>query len=383
MLAARPREVVNELIEVVLVDVRPLGVVAETVKPGDADARDPPGDRGPERDSGDLQLRNDVALRGQLAPQAVEEVVVAGPELVDHRRGKDSRIAQHRLLDIREQLRPVEVKSGRDRHFVSITVAAEPARAGALDEIDALDELVFVGLPVLRVLVVADQAPGVCVRRRVELQEPLRSRMDPALRNDVAGKRSRAVERVVDREWNLAEVPVAHRSRGDGEKPETGPSLAEPLEVRHEEELVTALEHLRDPDGAAQSEAVLIPLEGLLPWRYRCESVLERVYLVVAVEFEERAVELVCPRLGRDVNLARRPPELGREDAGLHLELLQRVDRRQDHVGVEVHIGVLDPVEREAVEHAPLPGDRDVLGRAGPPLSGPGLTRALKARAHV
>ena len=55
------------------------------------------------------------------------------------------------------------------------------------------------------------------------------------------------------------------------------------------------------------------------------------------------------------------PAELGRVDAGLNLELLQRVDRRQDGVSVEIHIGVVNSIQREIVEILPLAGNRYLL----------------------
>ena len=89
------------------------------------------------------------------------------------------------------------------------------------------------------------------------------------------------------------------------------------------------------------------------------------VELVVAEELEQRSVIVVGARLGGDVDLCRLAAELGRIDAGLNLELLQRVDGRLDDVGVEVRVGVVDAVEREVVEVAALAGDRDVLVRRG------------------
>src|SRR5439155_14541159 len=85
VLATRPGEVVDELVHVVVVEVRPFGRVAESRKAGDPDARDPPGDRRRQGDTGDLQFRDYVACVREFRPERVEEVVVAGPELVDHR----------------------------------------------------------------------------------------------------------------------------------------------------------------------------------------------------------------------------------------------------------------------------------------------------------
>ncbi len=71
----------------------------------------------------------------------------------------------------------------------------------------------------------------------------------------------------------------------------------------------------------------------------------------------------IRPGFGGDVDLARGPAEFRRIHAGLNLEFLQRVDRREKHVAVEVAIRIFDAVEREAIEFAALAGDADVLLR--------------------
>jgi hypothetical protein len=73
------------------------------------------------------------------------------------------------------------------------------------------------------------------------------------------------------------------------------------------------------------------------------------------VEFEHGSVEAVRARFGDDVDLTRATSEFGRVNAGLDLELLQRIDRWQEDIGVEVDVGVVDAVQRVVVELAPLP----------------------------
>src|SRR5262245_31983807 len=68
-------------------------------------------------------------------------------------------------------------------------------------------------------------------------------------------------------------------------------------------------------------------------------------------------MKLVRPRLGRYVDLGDGPSVFGVEQPRLDLELLQRVNRRQQHVAVEVQIGVLDSVERIMIEMDALPRD--------------------------
>ena len=94
-------------------------------------------------------------------------------------------------------------------------------------------------------------------------------------------------------------------------------------------------------------------------------------------------MELVRAGLGDDVHLAGRAAELGRVDAGLHLELFERVDRRQQNIRVEVDVGVVRAVERVVVELAPLPGDRDLLVGARAALPVAGLPGARELGAHV
>ena len=74
------------------------------------------------------------------------------------------------------------------------------------------------------------------------------------------------------------------------------------------------------------------------------------VELVVAQELEDAAVELV--RAGLDLQVhdaAERAAELGRVGARLQLELVERVDAREDHDGLEPGLVVVDAVEHVVV----------------------------------
>ena len=105
------------------------------------------------------------------------------------------------------------------------------------------------------------------------------------------------------------------------------------------------------------------------------------------MELEDGAMKGVRARLGDDVHLSRGASELGRVDAGLHLEFFQRVHRWEEDVGVEVDVGVVDAVERVVVELAPLAGNRNLLVGPRPALSiaacpapaNPALTFGLSA----
>src|SRR3954454_16670377 len=74
-------------------------------------------------------------------------------------------------------------------------------------------------------------------------------------------------------------------------------------------------------------------------------------------------------------------PELGRVDAGLDLELLDRIDRRQGDVVVEVRVRVTDTVERVVIEEDALPTGRDGLRGALAAQSRGRLSRG--GRKHV
>ena len=121
------------------------------------------------------------------------------------------------------------------------------------------------------------------------------------------------------------------------------------LEIRHEEQMVP-------PHRAAGRVAVLIPFERRLRGGglRGGEGVRPGVQRIVAVEFEHGSVQAVRARFRDHVHLARPTPEFGGVDAGLHLELFERVDRRQEDIGVEVDVGVVDAVERVVVEFAAL-----------------------------
>ncbi len=73
--------------------------------------------------------------------------------------------------------------------------------------------------------------------------------------------------------------------------------------------------------------------------------------------------------------------ELGRVDAGLDLELLNRIDRRQGDVVVEVRVRVTDAVERVVVEEDALTTGGDGLRGALAAKSGARLPR--RGREHV
>ena len=94
-------------------------------------------------------------------------------------------------------------------------------------------------------------------------------------------------------------------------------------------------------------------------------------------------MEVVRARLGGHVDLTRLSAEFRRIDPRLHLELLQRIDRRHEDVGVEIDVGVVDPIQREVVELATLTRDRELLDASSATLTGSGLTWTCEVGADV
>ena len=155
--------------------------------------------------------------------------------------------------------------------------------------------------------------------------------------------------------------------------------LAQPFPVEHEEQLVA-------DDRTAQRRPVLVARKRRNRPVLRIEEIL-RVHLCITHELEHGSVERVRARFRARVDLRDGAAELGAEDARLDFELLERVDRRQQHVAVEVEVGVLDAVERIVVEVDALAGDVQrkavalaahpllTLGRRGPVGRGAGNQR--------
>jgi hypothetical protein len=137
--------------------------------------------------------------------------------------------------------------------------------------------------------------------------------------------------------------------------------LPEALEIGHEEQPVAPVEQSRNPDRTAQSKPVLVPAKRRARRARFGERIGLRIQIGVPEEFEDRAVEPIAPRLGRDVNLAHLAAEFRRIHAALNLELLQSVDGGQKGVAIAFDIGVLQPIQGVAVED----GARTRDGQAG------------------
>ena len=270
------------------------------------------------------------------------------------------------------QLRAVQFQRRRDLGLLAVAVAAHPRRFAALHEVRALRVLILVDDAILQRQIVVRQPGGASVRLRIEFEELRRDRIHAARGDHVPRERRARSRRADDRalRWidddpgwlprlrvdstearqQRGEVAAPHRRGRHAVETLELFAIVVALEIRHEEQMVL-------PDGAAGRVAVLIPLErrfggGGLRGREGVRSGIERV---VADKFEERAVQVVRPRLGDHVHLARLAPEFGGVDAGLHFEFFERVHRRQKDIRVEVDVGVVHAVQRVVVEFPALP----------------------------
>src|SRR5205807_4472545 len=127
----------------------------------------------------------------------------------------------------------------------------------------------------------------------------------------------------------------------------------EAFKVGHKEEAVSSVVEFRNLNWATQGETVLVLTIGLAYRRWirrasraRVKVVGPGVQPVVAKEFEDRSVVFVRARLRGDVHLSGFAAELRGINAGLNLEFLESLHRRQKDVGIEVDVGVGDAIQR-------------------------------------
>jgi hypothetical protein len=232
-------------------------------------------------------------------------------------------------------------------------------------------ELILVGHVVLQGEVVSRQSRTGNIGLGIPLQQLDGDRVQPVPRNLIAGERLARLG-IDDRHARLREISIAHRHARRAEYDLLLVAEPEPFVVGHEEQLVRAVEQLRNRNRSAQRKAVLIPLERRCLGLDSGELIGRRVERVVADELEDRPVIRVRAALGRDVDLCDLAPEFRRIHTGLHLEFLDAVDRGQKRVRVEVDVLIDDAVERVLVVFATLPGDREILRRAVATLSAAG-----------
>src|SRR5437667_4502602 len=181
MIAPGPTEIINGLVDPVCILVWAIGVVTEcgarasgcNYKTRDGDLRSSPGERREiSRNSGKVQLRHDVPGIGKDSRLQVVEGVEAEPEFIDRRSRKHPRIRCHRLVHMRLHLASIKEKRRR-LAFTAPTVSAEPTGLRGLREVDALNELVLVGLAVRGRLVVVRNQIRIKIRWRVKFEKLL------------------------------------------------------------------------------------------------------------------------------------------------------------------------------------------------------------------
>ena len=229
-----------------------------------------------------------------------------------------------------------------------------------------VDQVVVDGLAV--------RAARACsVRCRIQLrQDGFRGRVPTVLRNDVA--RERLIRaRVVDDLGQLREIPLPHQLGWDRGQERLALADFVPLEVAEEERAIV-------DQRAAERAAVLVLAEiGLRASRTIVEEVV-RVERVDAQEFEAAAVGRVGARFDLQVHdTAERAAELGRICARLQLELVERIDAREDHYGLQPRLVVVDAVEHIVVVARPLAVRREGRRRAPGEAAGTVDVRARDA----
>ena len=93
------------------------------------------------------------------------------------------------------------------------------------------------------------------------------------------------------------------------------------------------------------------------------------------------SVILIAAALRDHVDLRRVVAVLGRIDAGLHLHFLNGVDRGLHDIAVEIHVSIVNAIERVVIEHDARAAHRNGLAGAGAALTRDGL--ALGRRNYV
>ena len=191
-------------------------------------------------------------------------------------------------------------------------VTTEEARAGPERLIEPNGDLIGIQLAHGR----PRKGSGRSVRIGQEAREVERLRGKTITGNHIARKRL-SRQRIVDGPRGAAEIPPAHGCGWHRVVEYEALTLAHALVAREEEGAFAQ-------DRAAECPAELLPLQLLGLGREE----VPRIEDVVSHEVEERHVQLIRPRLRGRVQSAARLAELRGVRALLHLELLQRVDRR-------------------------------------------------------
>src|SRR5687767_5816775 len=172
------------------------------------------------------------------------------------------------------------------------------------------------------------------VRIGIQVDQRLSSRVEALWRNSVSGKGlaniSAQRQRIVNDVWMARKVAAAHR--GQWYRADKSLRLTAAIELNRTEEkrlIAPCIVCARYCDRSSQGASELVQHE----MRVRAGSGEEipGVKLRVPVEFKKRTVEVSPSRLQNDIGKPScRAAELSVSGAGLHLELLDGVHRRED-----------------------------------------------------
>src|SRR5439155_13886522 len=116
--------------------------------------------------------------------------------------------------------------------------------------------------------------------------------------------------------------------------------VAQRLVIDHEEKSILSVEQFRDQHRSAKSESVLVADKGVFLGAQHGERIRPGVQLGVPEKFEQGPVEGVRAGLRGYIDLTGLPAEFSRINTSLHFELLDRIDRRRQDLGVKVDVDV-------------------------------------------
>src|SRR5437763_204416 len=112
MLAACDRGIVQELKRAVVVDEGSVGRVADSLVVRNSDGRNAPGDRIAAAEARDLQFIDDVPDSGEKCADRIKEAGVAEAGLGHNKWRKHAGVGAGVLLEVGQELGPVQIESG-------------------------------------------------------------------------------------------------------------------------------------------------------------------------------------------------------------------------------------------------------------------------------
>ena len=115
----------------------------------------------------------------------------------------------------------------------------------------------------------------------------------------------------------------------------------------------------------------------------RARTVGLGVRRIIPQKLEERSVIGIAARFSGHVHLRALVPILRRVNAHLNLKLLDRVNGRQGDVGIEIRVGVVDPIEGIVIKEDTLSASGDGLVGAVAALPGTRLPRGWRKDVHI